>query len=134
MDYLKVSQLQFYLRDTGCSEVMVKKDLVKEEQLTSKVGYIRLMTVASTLLKAPFANVKVNSLYFNGTVEALCLKDPLYELIMVHISAPRASDNPYETSDLNPIKISEDLFLQRKKLRFLSKFDLNKGHWQILAA
>ena len=134
MDYLKVSQLQFYLRDTSCSEVMVKKDLVKEEQLTSKVEYIRLMTVASTLLKAPFANVKVNSLYFNGTVEALYLKDPLYELIMVYISAPRASDNPYETSDLNPIKISEDLFLQRKKLRFLSKFDLNKGHWQILAA
>ena len=68
------------LRDTGCSGVIVKRELVAEEQLTGKVGYI--MTVARTLLKAPFANVKINTPYFSGTVKALCLRDPLYPLII----------------------------------------------------
>ena len=63
------------LRDTGCSGVIVKKDLVKEEQLTGKVGYV--MTVACTLLKTHFSNVQVSTLYFSGTVKALCLNNPL---------------------------------------------------------
>ena len=81
-------------RDTGCSGVIVKRDLVAEEQLTGKVGYI--MTVARTLLKAPFANVEISTPYFNGTVEALCLRDPLYQLIIGNIPGARAPDNPDE--------------------------------------
>ena len=83
------------LRDTGCSEVIVKRELVSEEQLTGKVGYI--MTVARTLLKAPFANVEINTPYFSGTVEALCLRDPLYQLIIGNIPGARAPDDPDET-------------------------------------
>ena len=83
------------LRDTGCSGVIVKRELVAEEQLTGKVGYI--MTVARTLLKAPFANVEINTPYFSGTVEALCLRDPLYPLIVGNIPGARAPDDPDET-------------------------------------
>ena len=46
------------LRDTDSSEVIVR-DLVKEEQLTGKVGYV--MKFPHTLLKATFANVKVST-------------------------------------------------------------------------
>ena len=83
------------LRDTGCSGVIVKRELVAEEQLTGKVGYI--MTVARTLLKAPFANVEINTPYCSGTVEALCLRDPLYPLIVGNIPGARAPDDPDET-------------------------------------
>ena len=47
------------LRDTGCFGVIVKRELVTEEQLTGKVGYV--MTVARTLLKVSFANVEVST-------------------------------------------------------------------------
>ena len=83
------------LRDTGCSGVIVKRELVAEEQLTSKVGYI--MTVARTLLKAPFANVEISTPYYSGTVEALYLRDPLYQLIIGNIPGARAPDDPDET-------------------------------------
>ena len=83
------------LRDTGCSGVIVKRELVAEEQLTGKVGYI--MTVARTLLKAPFANIEINTPYCSGTVEALCLRDPLYPLIVGNIPGARAPDDPDET-------------------------------------
>ena len=63
------NKLVTVLRDTGCSGVIVKRELVAEEQLTGKVGYI--VTVAHTLLKAPFAKVEISTLYYSGTVEAL---------------------------------------------------------------
>ena len=83
------------LRHTGCSGVIVKRELVAEEQLTGKVGYI--MTVARTFLKAPFANVEISTPYYSGTVEALCLRDPLYQLIIGNIPGARAPDDPDET-------------------------------------
>ena len=55
------------------------------------------MTVARTLLKAPFANVEISTPYYSGTVEALCLKDPLYQLIIGNIPEARAPDDPDET-------------------------------------
>ena len=82
------------LRDTGCSGVIVKRELVTEEQLKSKIGYV--MTVACTLLKAPFANVEVSTPYCIPAVKVLCLKDPLYELIIGNISGARAPDDPDE--------------------------------------
>ena len=60
------------LRDTGYSGVIVKRELVAERQLTGKTRYV--ITVARTLLKAPFANVEVSTPYYSGTVETLCLK------------------------------------------------------------
>ena len=74
------NQLVVVLRDTECSGVIVKRDLVKKEPLTGKIGYV--MTVARTLLKIPFVNVEVSTPYFSETVKALCLKDLLYELII----------------------------------------------------
>ena len=55
------------------------------------------MTVARTLLKAPFANVEISTPYYNGTVKALCLRDPLYQLIIGNILETRAPDDPDET-------------------------------------
>ena len=83
------------LRDIGCSGVIVKKDLVAEGQLTGMVGYI--MTVVRTLLKAPFANVEISMPCYSGTVEALRLRNPLYQFIIENIPGARAPDNPEET-------------------------------------
>ena len=55
------------------------------------------MTVARTLLKAPFANVEISTPYYNGTVEALCLRDPLYKLIIGNIPGARVPDDPDKT-------------------------------------
>ena len=63
------------LRETACSGVIVKKDLIKEEQLTGNIAYA--MTVKRTLLKAPFENIEVSMPYFSEVVEVFCLKNPL---------------------------------------------------------
>ena len=53
------------LKYIGCSGVIEKKDLVKEKQHTSMIEYV--MTVARNLLKAPFANVDVSTLFYART-------------------------------------------------------------------
>ena len=83
------------LRDSGCSGLIVKKELVAGGQLTGKVGY--MMTVSHTLLKALFANIEVSTPYYSGTVEALWLRDPLYQLIIGNIPGARAPNDPNET-------------------------------------
>ena len=83
---------------------IVKSDLVKEEQLAGKIGCV--MTVARTLLKSPFANVKVSTLYFNGTVKTLGLKDPLNEPIVGNISEARAPNDPNETRSLKAAAVT----------------------------
>ena len=55
------------------------------------------MMVARTLLKALFANAKVKTTYYRGTVEVLFLKNPLYELIIGNIPEARAPDDLDET-------------------------------------
>ena len=55
------------------------------------------MTVAPTFFKALLANVEVSTSYFSGVLEALYLKDPLYQLIIGNISGAREPDNPDET-------------------------------------
>ena len=53
------------LRDIGCSGVIVKRDLVKEEQLIGKIDYY-VIIVSATLLKVRFFNIKASTSYFNG--------------------------------------------------------------------
>ena len=89
------NKLVTILTNTGCSGVIVKRELVAEGQLTGKIGYI--MTVTRTLLKAPFENVEISMPYYSGTVEALCLRDSLYQLIIGNILGARTPDNPDET-------------------------------------
>ena len=62
------------LRDTGCFGGIVKRELVAEGQLTSNIEYV--MTVARTLLKAPFANVKVSTLDYSGIGGSVMFKGP----------------------------------------------------------
>ena len=84
------------LRDTCCSEVIVKKDLVKKSSYKARLAML-FMTVVRTLLKAPFANVEVSTPYFRETLEALCLKDLLYELTKKNIPRAKASNDPDKT-------------------------------------
>ena len=70
------------LRDTGCSCVVVKREFVSEKQLTGKVGYMLL--IDNTLRRVPVAKITVDTPYLTGEVEAQCLPDAIYDLIMCY--------------------------------------------------
>ena len=80
------------LRDTGCSGVIIRRELVDEADFTGEMGHI--MTVDHTIKRAPMAEVEMDTPFYVGTVEALCLQDPLFDLIIGNVLGARRSDDP----------------------------------------
>ena len=80
------------LRDTGCSGVVVKKDLVGEDQFTGDFNVMLL--IDNTARKVPIARIYVDTPYLKGHVEAQCLSDPIYDLIIGNVRDARDAQNP----------------------------------------
>ena len=53
-----------------------------------------MMTVKRTLKKAPIARIKVDTSYFVWEVDALCLREPLFDLIIGNIRGARNPNDP----------------------------------------
>ena len=80
------------LRGTGCSGVIIKTELVDETDFTGEMGHT--MTVDHTIKRAPMAKVEVDTPFFVGTVEVLCLQDPLFDVIIGNVPGASRSDDP----------------------------------------
>ena len=71
------------LRDTGCSGVVVRKKFVGEDQYTGRYCYILL--IDNTVREVPIVTIQVDTPYLKGEVEAQCLPDALYDLIIGNV-------------------------------------------------
>ena len=80
------------LRDTGCSGIVVKKDLVSEEQFTGDFNCMLL--IDNTVRKVPIAQITVDTPYLSGEVNVQCLPDAIYDLIIGNVPGARSADDP----------------------------------------
>ena len=111
------------LHDSGCSGVIVKKQFVEKEQYTGKEGY--MIMADKTLRRAQLAKLVVNTPYYSGEVEALCIPDAIYDLFIGNIPNAREPNNPdpnWDTND-NTTRISA---VENPKLISPEKKDMNQ--------
>jgi len=80
------------LRDTGCRGIVAKKDIVSEDQFTG--DYNVMLLIDSTARKVPIAEIDVDTPYLKSQVEAQCLPDPIYDLVVGNVPGARAADDP----------------------------------------
>ena len=80
------------LRDTGCSGIVVKRDLVSEDQFTGDFNVMLL--IDNTARKVPIAKIDIDTPYLKGQVEAQCLPDAVYYLFVSNVPGARAADDP----------------------------------------
>ena len=80
------------LRDTGCSGIVVKGDLVFEDQFTGDFNVMLL--IYNTARKVPIAKIDIDTPYLEGQVEAQCLPDAVYDLIIGNVTGAKAADDP----------------------------------------
>ena len=78
------------LRDTGCNAVVVRKSLVDDSQVSGEFQPCILMD--GTVRRFPIAFVDVHTPYFTGNVKALCMNNPVYDLIIGNVNGVRMSD------------------------------------------
>ena len=76
------------LRDTGCSTIVVRRSLVDEDQLTGSNETCVL--IDGTIRRVPVAEVTLNTPFFKGTIKAVCMRNPLYDVIIGNV--PGAGD------------------------------------------
>ena len=69
----------------------LRRDLVSDHQLTGEIT--KCVLIDGTVREAPVARLQVNTPYYNGWVSALCMKNPLYDLILGNIQGMRAADD-----------------------------------------
>ncbi|XP_064472919.1 uncharacterized protein LOC135387751 [Ornithodoros turicata] len=80
------------LRDTGSNTVIVRKMLVKEEDLTGEVGQVYL--VDGTVRNLPEARISVKTPFFSGILTAKCMENPLYDVILGNVPGAREPSDP----------------------------------------
>ncbi|XP_072033312.1 uncharacterized protein [Amphiura filiformis] len=68
------------MRDSGCDAVAVRKRLMPEEKFTGVYDKCRL--IDGTVRTFPVACLDVDTPYFTGSVHALVMNDPVYDLIL----------------------------------------------------
>ena len=80
------------LRDTGCSGVIVSKDLVPESAYTGRSQTMVMVDCSSRVV--PEVKVSIDTPYYKGEVLALCVEKPLVGLIIGNIPGARERNNP----------------------------------------
>ncbi|KAL1430390.1 hypothetical protein MTO96_015095 [Rhipicephalus appendiculatus] len=89
------------LRGTGCNTVIVRSKLVKDDDLTGARRLVYL--VDGTAMMLPEARIEVYTPYFSGHLTALCLQEPLYDLILGNVEPPhdprKEAEKPVSTEE-----------------------------------
>lgn len=80
------------LRDSGCSTAVVRTGLVHSEQMTGSERICIL--IDGSKKKFPVAHVNVDSPFFVGDLEVLCMDNPVYDVILGNVAGVREPSDP----------------------------------------
>ena len=65
---------------------------MKKDDFTGSMGYV--MVIDRTLKDALIVEIKVDTPYYTGVAQAVCLQDPLFDLVIGNIPGARNLDDP----------------------------------------
>jgi len=75
------------LRDTGCSAIVVQRALVPDDKLTGRVE--RCILIDGTVRYTPGAKIYVQTPLFSGLTTAICMENPIYDLVIGNVPGAR---------------------------------------------
>ena len=105
------------LRDTGSTGVMVKADLVLPSQFTGTNRMLKMVT--SRLEEYPVAWIQVDTPDFSGYLQALCLPDPICDLVIGNIPGvhPNILGDVMKTAEMQHVEVenTEEKVIQHEE-------------------
>ena len=84
------------LRDTGCTGVVVRRSLVSDGQMLNKQSGVTLINKYNQ--RCPMARIIIDSPFFRGTTDALCIDDPAHDLVIGNIEGSKFPDMTHFSS------------------------------------
>ena len=100
------------LRDTGCTGVIVKRNLVSENQFIGKECGVTLINDSQQ--KCLVARINIDCPFFRGTTDALCIDDPAHDLVIGNIERSKFPDMTHFSSGVVNKKRSKKSRKNRK--------------------
>ena len=82
------------LRDTGCNAIVIRRSLIEDSQMSGEFQPCVLLD--GTMRRFPIAYVNVHTPYFSGNVKALCMNNPVYDLIIGNVTGVQMPDGVNE--------------------------------------
>jgi len=79
------------LRGTGRSTVVVKRELVDDEQMSG--GTETCILIDGRVRRKPVAEIEIETPYYTGKVKAVCMDNPLYDVIIGNVPGVSDEDN-----------------------------------------
>ena len=107
------------LRDTGCTGVVVRRSLVSENQFIGKECGVTLINDSQR--KCPVARINIDSPFFRGSTDALCIDDPAHDLVIGNIEGSKFPDITHFSSGVNRNKRSKNR-RKNRKVKVADKF------------
>ena len=80
------------LRDTSCNRIDVKRNLVCDKELTGEIGKLTLLD--KSIIETPVAHITIHTPFYEDRVEALCLDNPIIDLVLGNIDGVRSPADP----------------------------------------
>ncbi|KAH9378841.1 hypothetical protein HPB48_007131 [Haemaphysalis longicornis] len=80
------------LRDTGSTNVIIRRGLVTDDLLKRRMRKISL--VDGSVKHLPAANIQMDTPYLVGEVTLLSMTNPTYDLVLDNLPGLRAQHNP----------------------------------------
>ena len=108
------------LRDTGCTGVIVNRNLVSENQFIGKECGVTLINDSQQ--KCPVARININCPFFSGTTDALCIDDPAHDLVIGNIEGSKFPDMTHFSSGVVKNKQSRNDRRKDRKVKVADKF------------
>ena len=108
------------LRDTGCTGVVVRRSLVSDGQMLNKQSGVTLINNYNQ--RCPMARIKIDSPFFRGTTDALCIDDPAHDLVIGNIEGSKFPDMTHFSSGAVKHKQSRKDRRKNRKGKVADKF------------
>ena len=100
------------LRDTGCTGVVVRRSLVSDGQMLNKQSDVTLIN--NDKQRCPMARINIDSPFFRGSTDALCIDDPAHDLVIGNIEGSKFPDITHFSSGVVSQKRSKKSRKDRK--------------------
>jgi len=82
------------LRDTGCDCIVVRKDLVPEENMLTKRQKVILMD--GSVVECPLARVEIQSTFYTGRAVAIVMTSPVYPCVIGNVRGAQPGLHPHQ--------------------------------------
>ena len=107
------------LRDTGCTGVVVRRSLVSDGQMLNKQSGVTLIN--NYKQRCPMARINIDSPFFRGSTDALCIDDPAHDLVIGNIEGSKFPDITHFSSGVVNKKRSKKS-RKKRKVKVADKF------------